>query len=383
MARLELYLPVGKERLRCGFTTGTCAAAAARGAAEALLTGTRPPAVTVCTPAGVEVTAELVDWAAGPGWAACSVVKDGGDDPDRTHGASIRVTVSRREDGALTVDGGEGVGRVTRPGLDQPPGEAAINTVPRRMILQELEAARQAAGVDIGLSAVVSVPGGAELAQHTFNPRLGIVGGISILGTTGIVRPMSESALVDSILLELEQARAEGQRHLLLTPGNYGLEFAQTALKLNTAGAVSCSNYLGPVLDRAAALGFESVLLVGHLGKLAKVAAGAMNTHSNTADGRREALCTHAALCGGDQKLIRALFEAATTDAALELLRPAGLLEPVMASLTAALYEVLRSRAGEMQVEAVVFSNRFGTLGETPGAEELLARHRRGEGAML
>ena len=227
----------------------------------------------------------------------------------------------------------------------------------------------------------MSVPGGEALAKRTFNPRLGIEGGISILGTSGIVRPMSESALVDSILLELEQAKAEGVADLLVTPGNYGLDFAQQVLHLDTHRAVSCSNYLGAVLDRAAALGFESLLLVGHLGKLAKVAAGAMNTHSNTADGRREALCTHAALCGGDTALVRAMFEAVTTDAALEFLEEAGLREPVMASLTAALQENLRHRAGELNVQAVVFSNRFGVLGMTPGAQELLARHRRGEGA--
>ena len=331
MGRLEFYIPVGKDRLRCGFTTGTCAAAAARGAAQALLTGAFPPAVTVTTPAGVDVTAELTACRTGPDWAECAVVKDGGDDPDVTDGLPITVRVARRGDGLLTVDGGAGVGRVTRPGLDQPPGAAAINSVPRRMILEQLEAARAAVGADTGLSAVVSVPGGAALAKRTFNPRLGIEGGISILGTSGIVRPMSESALVDSILLELEQARAEGVTDLLVTPGNYGLDFAQQVLHLDTHRAVSCSNYLGAVLDRAAALGFASVLLVGHLGKLAKLAAGAMNTHSNTADGRREALCTHTALCGGDTVLVRAIFEAATTDAALELLEAAGALVPVPA----------------------------------------------------
>lgn len=381
MGRLELYIPVGKERLRCGFTTGTCAAAAARGAAQALLTGAFPPAVTVTTPAGVDVTAELISCRTGPDWAECAVVKDGGDDPDVTDGLPITVRVARRGNGLLTVDGGAGVGRVTRPGLDQPPGAAAINSVPRRMICEQMEAARTAVGVDTGLSAVVSVPGGEALAKRTFNPRLGIEGGISILGTSGIVRPMSESALVDSILLELEQAKAEGVTDLLVTPGNYGLDFAQQVLHLDTHRAVSCSNYLGAVLDRAAALGFESFLLVGHLGKLAKVAAGAMNTHSNTADGRREALCTHTALCGGETALVRAIFEAVTTDAALELLEGAGLREPVMASLTAVLQENLRHRAGELNVQAVVFSNRFGVLGMTPGAEELLARHRRGEGA--
>ncbi len=380
MAKLEHYIPVGRQRLRCGYTTGTCAAAAARGAAAALLTGSRAAAVEVTTPAGIPVRAELLDWSQGPGWVRCAVEKDGGDDPDVTDGTRIYATVSRRADAALIIEGGEGVGRVTRPGLDQPPGAAAINSTPRRMIREQLEAARAAAGARCGLTAVISAPGGAALAQKTFNPRLGIVGGISILGTSGIVRPMSEAALVDSITLELDMAKAAGVRHLLVTPGNYGADYARTELGLRTE-PISCSNYLGAAIDHAAGLGFESFLLVGHLGKLVKVAGGAMNTHSNTADGRRETLAAHTALAGGDRALVRAVFEAAATDAALEALEAAGLRGAVTAALTRALYENLCRRAGEMRMEAVVFSNRFGLLGETPGAEELLARHRRGEGA--
>lgn len=330
------------------------------------------------------MTAELLDWSAGENWAMCAVEKDGGDDPDVTDGARIYVRVSRREDTALTVDGGAGVGRVTRPGLDQPPGTAAINSVPRRMIAGQLAAAREDAGVHWGLAAVVSVPDGAALARKTFNPRLGIEGGISILGTSGIVRPMSEAALVDSITLELEMAKAAGVQDLLVTPGNYGADYARDELGLDVDGAVSCSNYLGVAIDRAAGLGFKSFLLVGHLGKLVKTAGGAMNTHSGTADGRRETLAAHSALCGVDRALVRAVFGAASTDGALELLEPAGLLGPVMDSVTWALYENLCLRAGEeLNIQAVVFSNRFGLLGQTPGAAELLARHRRGEGESI
>ena len=380
MAKLEVYLPVGKEKLRCGYTTGTCAAAGAAGAVRRLLTGEALPAVRVDTPAGISVEAELLDHAAGPDWASCAVRKDGGDDPDVTDGALIYVKAERTDIPGVTIDGGVGVGRVTRPGLDQPVGQAAINSTPRRMIREQLEAARAEAGARCGLTAVISAPGGAALAQKTFNPRLGIVGGISILGTSGIVRPMSEAALVDSITLELDMAKAAGVRHLLVTPGNYGADYARTELGLRTE-PISCSNYLGAAIDHAAGLGFESFLLVGHLGKLVKVAGGAMNTHSNTADGRRETLAAHTALAGGDRALVRAVFEAATTDAALEALEAAGLRGAVTAALTRALYENLCRRAGEMRMEAVVFSNRFGLLGETPGAEELLARHRRGEGA--
>ena len=377
MAKLELYIPVGRQRLRCGYTTGTCAAAAAAGAAALLLTGQVLPAVRIATPAGVEVEAELLEHAAGDGWAACAVRKDGGDDPDITDGALIFARVERTDTPGVCVDGGEGVGRVTLPGLDQPVGAAAINSTPRRMIAEQLERAMAKAGGAGGLRAVISAPEGEALAKRTFNPRLGIVGGISILGTSGIVRPMSEAALIDSLYLEMDQRRAAGAEDLLLTPGNYGEAFAREALGLNLDRWCMCSNYLGAAIDHAAGAGFCSVLVVGHLGKLIKAAAGCMNTHSKTADARRETLTAHAALAGADRALLRALFDSPTTDAGVELLKQAGLLEPVMASIGEALDGQLKRRAGEgLTIEALFFSNQYGILGKTPGAERLLALHR-------
>ena len=377
LARLEHYIPVGRTRLRCGYTTGTCAAAAARGAAEYLLGGAWPEVVRVDTPAGVPVEAELLERQAGPGWASCAVRKDGGDDPDVTDGTLIEVRVERTDAPGVEIEGGIGVGRVTRPGLDQPVGAAAINSVPRRMIAAGLETALSAAGAPGGLRAVVSVPEGERLAARTFNPRLGIQGGISILGTSGIVRPMSEAALIDSLFLEQDQLRAAGEEHLLVTPGNYGDAFARDVLGLSLARRCGCSNYLGEAIDHAAGLGFRTLLLVGHLGKLCKVAAGVFQTHSRTADARAETLTAHAALCGGDPALLRAIFESATTDAAVELLEGAGLREAVMERISAALDRRLKDRAGpDLRIEALFFSNRFGVLGATPGAEELLALHR-------
>ena len=377
MARLELYIPVGRQKLRCGYTTGTCAAAAAAGAAARLLTGETLPAVRIATPAGVAVEAELLQHAAGEGWAACAVRKDGGDDPDVTDGALIFARVERTDTPGIIIDGGEGVGRVTLPGLDQPVGEAAINSTPRRMIAEQLESAAAKAGYTGGLRAVISVPEGEALAKRTFNPRLGIVGGISILGTSGIVKPMSEAALLDSLYLEMDQRRAAGVEDLLLTPGNYGESFAREVLGLNLHRWCMCSNYLGAAIDHAAGAGFRSVLVVGHLGKLIKAAAGCMNTHSKTADARRETLTAHAALAGADRALLRALFDSPTTDAGVELLKQAGLLGPVMASIGEALDGQLKRRAGEgLTIEALFFSNQYGILGKTPGAERLLALHR-------
>ena len=377
MAKLELYIPVGRQKLRCGYTTGTCAAAAAAGAAARLLTGETLPAVRIITPAGVAVEAELLQHAAGEGWAACAVRKDGGDDPDVTDGALIFARVERTDTPGIIIDGGEGVGRVTLPGLDQPVGAAAINSTPRRMIAEQLESAAAKAGYTGGLRAVISVPEGEALAKRTFNPRLGIVGGISILGTSGIVKPMSEAALLDSLYLEMDQRRAAGTEDLLLTPGNYGESFAREVLGLNLDRWCMCSNYLGAAIDHAAGAGFRSVLVVGHLGKLIKAAAGCMNTHSKTADARRETLTAHAALAGADRALLRALFDSPTTDAGVELLKQAGLLEPVMASIGEALDGQLKRRAGEgLTIEALFFSNQYGILGKTPGAERLLALHR-------
>ena len=377
MARLELYIPVGKERLRCGYTTGTCAAAAAAGAAALLLTGARLPAVRVDTPAGVTVEAELLQHAAGEGWACCAVRKDGGDDPDVTHGTLIVARAERAASPGVVIDGGEGVGRVTRPGLDQPVGAAAINSVPRRMIAEQVRRAMDGAGYAGGLRVTISAPEGEKLAVRTFNPRLGIVGGISILGTSGIVKPMSEAALMDSIYLEMDQRRELGTEDLLLTPGNYGEHFARQALGLSLKNWCMCSNYLGAAIDHAAALGFRSVLVVGHLGKLVKAAAGCMNTHSQISDARRETLAAHAALAGAERELVQAVFDAPTTDAAVGLLKEAGLLEPVMASIGQALDGQLKRRAGErLAIEALFFSNQYGILGKTPGAEALLALHR-------
>lgn len=372
MAELDCYISVGQKKLRCGYTTGTCAAGAARAAAELLLTGRCPDAVRVDTPAGIPVTAEVESPASGPGWASCAVRKDGGDDIDATHGALIFARVERRESPGVAVDGGEGVGRVTRPGLDQPVGAAAINRVPREMIARELTAALE--GRDCpGLAAVISVPGGQDIAKRTFNPNLGIVGGISILGTSGIVRPMSEEALVESIRLELSVRAAEGAGTVILTPGNYGRDFSRDVLGLELEDSVQCSNYIGQTIDLAVGLGFRRILLVGHAGKLVKAAAGAMNTHSRVADGRAETLAAYAALHGADRETVAALLDSPTTDAAIPLLDRAGVREPVMVSISRALEARLRRRAGEgVEIEALFFSNVYGVLGRTSGAAGMI-----------
>ena len=369
----EHYIRSGQKQLRCGYTTGTCAALAAAGAARLLLTGTAPESVRLLTPKGLVVEVTLEECRLVGGAARAAVVKDGGDDIDVTSGHLIAAQVEKIASG-IEIEGGEGVGRVTKPGLEQPVGAAAINRVPRQMIAAALEEACAESGYAGGLRAVISVPDGAAIAEKTFNPMLGIEGGISILGTSGIVEPMSERAIVDTIALEIRQAAAGGARRLLLTPGNYGMDFLRRS-GVDTQGipCVKYSNFIGDAIDIAVTEGIKSALVVGHIGKLVKLAGGIMNTHSRVADCRSELFCAHAALCGADRALCRALMDAVTTDECIALLDGALLREAVLQSLLAAVQRHLdRRAAGAIRLGAVTFSNEYGLLGSTEGAKELL-----------
>ena len=286
------------------------------------------------------------------------------------------ITLLPDAPGQVTIDGGPGVGRVTKPGLDQPVGQAAINHVPRRMITDALHAEAEAAGYDGGFDVMISIEGGEEAAKRTFNPHIGVEGGLSVLGTSGIVEPMSQQAILDTVQLEIHQAalREQSPKRLILAPGNYGLDYlAQNLPEYSSIPVVKCSNFMGDALDMAAAEQFAEVLLVGHIGKLVKLAGGIMNTHSRMADCRTELFCTHAALCGASQATCRALMDAATTDACLDILDAENLREPVLESLLQAIQLHLDRRvAGAFRVGAVLFSNQAGPLGQTETAAQLL-----------
>ena len=374
----EHYIRSGQKMLRCGYTTGTCAALAAAGAARLLLTGQAPSRLSLRTPKGwvVEVApvfCRLLE----EGGALCAVRKDGGDDADVTHGMLVQAAVVLTPGPGVSIQGGEGVGRVTRPGLDQPVGAAAINRVPRQMIARAVAQELETAAWPGGAGVTISIPGGAETARRTFNPLLGVEGGLSVLGTSGIVEPMSQQAIVDTIEVEARQARQSGAR-LILIPGNYGADFL-AAQGLDGLGVpvVRCSNFIGDALDIAAAQRFEQVLLAGHIGKLVKVAAGIMNTHSRQADCRTELFCAHAAAAGASTALCRRLLDAATTDACIPLLDAEGLRDPVLSSLTAAVQTHLERRAaGAFAVGALLFSNKYGLLGLSPQARTLIDQWR-------
>lgn len=372
---------VGQQQLRRGYTTGTCAAAAAQAAARILFGEQPPQMVTLTVPKGLQLHLEVHSVQQGEGWAQAGIIKDSGDDPDVTHGAEVLVRLERCAGVGVTICGGQGVGRITRPGLEMPVGEAAINRTPRRMIAEQIEAVRQRhpEWEGVGLKATVIIPKGEELAKRTYNPRLGIEGGISVLGTSGIVEPMSEQALTDSIRLELSILQKGGHRSVLITPGNYGETFLHSgelsALVPLAPFAVKCSNFVGDTLDMCVQQGFTSALLVGHIGKFAKLAAGVMNTHSRYADGRLEVFCAHAALCGASLPTLRAIMDSVTTDEAIACLDKEGLRAPVMESILQKIDQHVGARAGQgLQTGVLLFSNACGYLGQTAGCGQILQR---------
>lgn len=369
----ERRIRCGQRELRCGYTTGTCAALAAAGAVQLLLTGKAPGQLSLMTPKGWRVEAEPLQLQRQGDFAQCAVQKDAGDDPDITNGLLLYAR-ARKVPAGFCLQGGEGIGRVTKPGLDQPVGEWAINSTPRRMIAQSVQAVCQKNGYTGGIEITIFAPGGEALAAKTFNPMLGVQGGLSILGTSGIVEPMSESALIESMELELRQAR-EASSSLILTPGNYGEDYlTENGWDALGVPIVKCSNYIGEALDAAAQLDFAEILLVGHMGKMCKLSAGIMNTHSRMADGRAEIFTAQAALIGADQALCQKVMNAATSDACLALLQPAGLGKIVAKAITQKAAANIQRRAGERKTGLVIFSRVYGLLGKTQTAEELLEK---------
>ena len=376
---MESYIEKDGKKLRFGYTTGSCAAAAAKAAAWMLLTGQKKEEISLITPKGVALTLPVLDISMEENRVSCAIRKDSGDDPDVTNGTLVYAEITAKVEPGIAIDGGVGVGRVTKKGLDQPVGNAAINSVPRQMIRENLEEILTLTDQKCGLNVVISVPEGEKLAKQTFNPRLGIVGGISILGTTGIVEPMSEKALVDTIRVELKQRRANGDEYVLLTPGNYGCDFIRAGLALNPEQAVQTSNFIGQTLDICRELGFRGALLVGHIGKLVKIAGGMMNTHSKYGDCRMEILAAHAGIAGLSPEKIGEILQCVACDDALRILRDAGCFEKTLTGLTERILFHLRHRAGEdMEIGTILFSKEYGLLAKSDNAMELIEKITKG-----
>lgn len=363
--------------MRYGFTTGSCAAAAAKAAAYMLLSGRQKNTITIETPKGIPYTAEILEITRGEKAVQCAVRKDGGDDPDITSGALIYAEVSLTDhtrtqatDTRIHIDGGIGVGRVTKPGLDQPVGNAAINHVPREMIAKEVLEVCDLMDYKGNLQVIISVPEGEAIAKQTFNPRLGIVGGISILGTSGIVEPMSNQALLDTIRVELNQRRAEGFDYIAVAPGNYGLDFMKKAYGYDLDKSVKCSNFIGVTIDMAVECGFTRMLLTGHIGKLIKVAGGIMNTHSKEADCRMELLSAFAIHEGAGADVAAKILDCVATEEAVRLLREAGKQQEVMDYAMERIMFYLNKRAGgRMQIDCIMYDNTFGELARSKEAD--------------
>ena len=372
---------VKMNQMRYGFTTGSCAAAAAKAAAYMLLSGRLRQTISIQTPKGIWFDAQIGQIMRTETCVSCAVKKDGGDDPDVTSGAWIVAKAAflnevrhpeADQQEQIIIDGGSGVGRVTKPGLDQPVGSAAINHVPRQMIKKEVESVCRLFDYNGRLSILIEVPGGEAIAEQTFNPRLGITGGISILGTSGIVEPMSRQALLDTIRVELQQKKALGFDPVAVSPGNYGLDFMRETYGYDLDGSVKCSNFIGETMDMAIETGFHSLLLTGHIGKLVKVSGGIMNTHSREADCRMELLAAAGLFTGTDRETLQQILSCVTTEEALALFSDTQRQAVMERVLSQILFYLDKRCKGRLQIECILYSNDYGELAKSPGAMQYL-----------
>ena len=374
---MEEYQFSQGKNLRCGYTTGSCATAAAKAAATMLLTGERVATVRIDTPKGVVLELEPLEVELAEQYVSCAIRKDSGDDPDDTNGVLVFAKVEKVAEPGVHIEGGVGVGRVTKPGLACAVGGPAINPTPRRMITAEVGSVMEQAGYSEGLLVTISIPEGVEIAKKTFNPRLGIIGGLSVLGTSGIVEPMSEKALIETMYVEMRAQKARGNKHLLVFFGNYGEDFTRDVMQLDLEGAVTCSNFVGELLDYAVFLGFETLLLIGHSGKLVKLAQGVMNTHSRYAVCRTELFALEAMFHGASIEVGQEIYHCLTTDEVTKILKREQIFEPVMDKVTERIDFYMQHRVhGKIKTAAFMFSNVYGILGKTKAADELIQLHK-------
>ncbi|MDV2900661.1 cobalt-precorrin-5B (C(1))-methyltransferase CbiD [Phytobacter diazotrophicus] len=342
--------------LRKGYTTGSCATAAAKVAALMVLRQHIIHQVSIVTPSGVTLRLNVESPHIEGQQGIAAIRKDGGDDVDATHGMLIFARVTLNDGGEIVLSGGEGVGTVTRKGIGLPVGSAAINRTPR----QTIEAAvREVIGPSRGADVEIFAPQGEERAQKTYNSRLGILGGISIIGTTGIVTPMSEESWKRSLSLELEIKREAGLVRVVLVPGNHGERFVREQMGLSSDIVVTMSNFVGYMIEEAVRLGYRQIVLIGHPGKLVKIAAGIFHTHSHIADARMETLVAHLALLGAPHELLQKVSECDTTEAAMEHIDAAGfghLYNQLAQRICQRVMQNLRFTKNPPQCDAIMFS---------------------------
>jgi len=362
---LERYVEKNGKKLRYGYTTGSCAAAATKAACQHLLEEAVPAnlpfngIVQLMTPKGwlIDIPYSLESYEMNR--VVCSVIKDAGDDIDATRGMKIYATVTCKTNKAYSLTNGQGIGSVTKSGLSVPVGSPAINPVPQQMIKASIE---EILGSTEGIHVEISAPEGVEIAKRTFNPKLGVVGGISIIGTSGIVEPMSEEALIDTMKIEVSVLANEGVEILLLSPGNYGRDFS-IEQGLQTNQMIKTSNFIGAILDEVERVGIKKVLWVGHIGKMVKVAGGIFHTHSRMADGRMEILTAYLGLAGAPVELLERVIGANTTDDAIDMIKETNYMT-IFNTLAKKVSERSEGRTfANVEVGTVLFSNVHGLLG--------------------
>ena len=367
---------VNQKLLRCGYTTGTCAAAASKAAVAMLFKQESIDSVAITTPNQTDLIIDVLNPQFNDNVASCSIEKDSGDDPDITNGILVSSKVTLLPDSSeIIIEGGKGVGKVTKGGLDQPVGMSAINSVPRKMIKDSLNELAMQYNYSGGFHVLISVPKGEEIAKKTFNPELGIVGGISILGTTGIVEPMSAKALADSIKVEISVIAAESNESILIFLGNFGKKFTEEELNLSTKPGIMCSNFIDVALDSSVEFGFKNILIVGHIGKLVKLGIGMFNTHSHNGDGRIETLLSCALEAGADIEILNEIQKCVTTNAVLDILYENDLLTKTMGVLNGRIgHNIDRRIPEDINVGFICFANTgeySGVLFESENADGL------------
>lgn len=352
----DFYVIKDGKRLRCGYTTGSCAAAAAKAAAIGLVTGEIPSYIEIETPAGIDLRLKVEKPRLDNDFSECCIIKDAGDDPDATDGIEIFARVSKRTDTTINIDGGTGIGRITHDCCFGKEGQAAINRVPLKMIEKEVSKVTRD-----GLNIIIHAPMGVEIGKKTFNSNIGIEGGISIIGTKGIVEPMSEDALKQSIYIEVDAIYDRGVREIILYPGNYGEEFSK---KIGIKGfGVKISNYIGDVIQYCYNKGFEKITLVGNIGKLCKLSIGVFNTHSRVCDGRIEAFVYYLALVGAPIEIIKTINKALTAEEALKLLMDTeyrAVIDDMKQGCIRNIRKYIKDE--EFNIEVIMFSMNHGLL---------------------
>ena len=366
---MEEYVYIEGKKYKRGYTTGSCATAAAKAAAHMALTKKRIEYINIDTPKGIPLNLKVYNPNIQESYASCSIQKDGGDDIDATHKIHIYANVEINNSGVIEIHGGIGIGKVTKKGLGIEIGQAAINKTPRAMIENEV---RKVIG-NKGAKITIYAPEGEKISRKTFNPRLGIVGGISIIGTTGIVEPMSDEGWKKSLSIELKMKKEQGLEHIVLVPGNHGERFVNEVLGIDMKYVVRTSNFIGYMLKEAQRMRYKKILLAGHLGKYVKLAAGIFNTHSKVADARAEVLVAFLALMNVSHEILNEVYSCLTTEAAMEIINKYGYEE---------VYETIANKCRErvniylddkdIDVGVIIFSMEQEILGKTYNVDNLL-----------